>query len=78
MRTETKAEIQQLELLTGMSGDLKILKECKSQRCDGRLRTFERISMTPDKYHWVYTCAVCGNYYYTPTRPQDRVVRLVT
>jgi len=62
-----------LELITGKDGELKIVRECNSQRCGGKKRVYQRIGMTQDKVHWAYSCSLCDNYLYTPIPASERM-----
>ena len=66
-----------LDNITGIPGELRILRECK--KC-GHERLFNRIGMTHDKIFWYYTCERCDNEIYLSTTPQQRLreVRLRT
>jgi len=73
---------KRLELMLSQAGDLRILKQCDSQTCQGQNRLYNRIGKTQDRVFWAYSCERCNDYLYLPVpqkdRLRDKVVRLIT
>lgn len=59
--------------IKGLSGDLRIVRICRSETCHKEERIFERIGLTSDKTHWVYTCQRCSEYKYESANPKYRM-----